>query len=175
MGCRPAVDRPVRLGITLSTLPGNHWSPGGELLIDPRADSAAICDVLVSGLARHARPLALFDAVPVEVAPGRTCWSCWIVLEPPGFAVRGSASTRSTWRGIGPATGPGGRGTTAATFAAHSRGPRAPGPFHCSAPTGLRQSKSNRCCELASKWKLAAGKARPAAPFWRRRRSGSSI
>ncbi len=48
---------------TMGRLPGNAWSPAGELLLDPAADGAAACDQIVAGLRKLRLPIVLFEGV----------------------------------------------------------------------------------------------------------------
>jgi CelD/BcsL family acetyltransferase involved in cellulose biosynthesis len=51
-------------GLTVGLLPGNHWSPAGDLLLDPRCDVDSVCASLVAALIQHAWPLLWFGGVP---------------------------------------------------------------------------------------------------------------
>jgi CelD/BcsL family acetyltransferase involved in cellulose biosynthesis len=47
-------------------LPWNEWSPSGDLLLDPGADTDAVLDVLTAGLRDLPWPLLWLDGVPVD-------------------------------------------------------------------------------------------------------------
>jgi CelD/BcsL family acetyltransferase involved in cellulose biosynthesis len=47
--------------LSIGRLPGNAWSPAGELLVDPEADFVAALDRLVTGLRQLRLPLVLFE------------------------------------------------------------------------------------------------------------------
>ncbi len=53
-----------RFGVRYASLPANPWSAAGDLLLDPRADGAAACELLAAGLRRHAPRLFVCHAVP---------------------------------------------------------------------------------------------------------------
>ena len=52
--------------LPVGDLTWNHWSPNGELLLDPQADPQAVLDVLASGLADTPWPLLWFELVPFD-------------------------------------------------------------------------------------------------------------
>ncbi len=52
-------------GLTMSMLPGNYWSPGGDLLLDPEFDAAVLCQSLLVALRRGSEKLLWLDAVPM--------------------------------------------------------------------------------------------------------------
>ncbi|MBI3840182.1 MAG: GNAT family N-acetyltransferase [Planctomycetia bacterium] len=51
-------------GLKIGLLPGNHWSPSGDLLLDPTCDAERICGALLRALKQHAWPLLWFGGVP---------------------------------------------------------------------------------------------------------------
>ncbi len=51
-------------GLKIGLLPGNHWSPSGDLLLDPDCDVERVCGALLGALKRHAWPLLYFGGVP---------------------------------------------------------------------------------------------------------------
>jgi CelD/BcsL family acetyltransferase involved in cellulose biosynthesis len=51
-------------GLKIGVLPGNHWSPAGDLLLDPGCDVDRVCASLLAALTLHARPLLWFGGVP---------------------------------------------------------------------------------------------------------------
>jgi CelD/BcsL family acetyltransferase involved in cellulose biosynthesis len=53
-----------RRGLSIGLLPGNHWSPAGDLLLDPGCDVSSACAALVSALKEQAHGLVWFEAVP---------------------------------------------------------------------------------------------------------------
>ena len=57
-----------RLGqcVAAVKLPGNRWTPGGDLLLDPVCDQPAILDRLVAGLAELRWPLLWLEGVRVQ-------------------------------------------------------------------------------------------------------------
>ncbi|HEX3727775.1 MAG TPA: GNAT family N-acetyltransferase, partial [Pirellulales bacterium] len=57
------------IGRKIGTLPGNQWSPAGDLLVDPACDVEAVLCQLVHHLARSGWPLVWFPAVPGATAP----------------------------------------------------------------------------------------------------------
>ncbi len=58
-------------GLGCGRLPGNAWSPAGELLLDPLADASAACDQLVSALRGLHLPIVWFDGIPTETLAWR--------------------------------------------------------------------------------------------------------
>jgi CelD/BcsL family acetyltransferase involved in cellulose biosynthesis len=66
------------LGLRVARLPGNEWSPAGELLLDGGADTEPACRALADGL-RQSRPGWMWlDAVPLDAK----CWQSFFrVLE----------------------------------------------------------------------------------------------
>ncbi len=56
---------------SLGRMPGNAWSPAGELLLDPLADRAAACDRIVDGLLDLNLPIVLFDGATTSGTAGR--------------------------------------------------------------------------------------------------------
>jgi CelD/BcsL family acetyltransferase involved in cellulose biosynthesis len=63
-----------RYGFRAATLPGNHWSPGGDLLLDDRADSARVCECLLRAAGERASGCLWFDGV----AAGSPAWRALI-------------------------------------------------------------------------------------------------
>lgn len=58
----PTIDRPLARVVKAAGLPGNEWSPLGDLLLDPDCNVNEVLDLVVRGLAQS-RTLAWFDAV----------------------------------------------------------------------------------------------------------------
>lgn len=65
VGALPLMQQRMR-GLSVTSLPANQWSPGGDLLLDPAADVAEVCRELVSGADRLAWPLWWIDALPAR-------------------------------------------------------------------------------------------------------------
>ncbi len=64
----PLINRRVGRLVNAYDLPGNDWSPAGDLLLDEREDTAALCDQLVAELTFLPRSLFWFDSVPTGSA-----------------------------------------------------------------------------------------------------------
>jgi CelD/BcsL family acetyltransferase involved in cellulose biosynthesis len=52
--------------IPAAGLPGNAWSPNGDLLLDPEADVTAVCDLLMAAVAELPQPLFWFNQMVPE-------------------------------------------------------------------------------------------------------------
>jgi CelD/BcsL family acetyltransferase involved in cellulose biosynthesis len=61
----PLVCTPRWRVLKSGTLPGNEWSPSGDLLLDPDADAEVVLDVLLGRLRKSPWPLLWFDGIPV--------------------------------------------------------------------------------------------------------------
>lgn len=61
-------------GLSVTSLPANQWSPGGDLLLDPLADVGEVCRALAEGVGRLGWPLLWIDALPAQ-APR---WQKWL-------------------------------------------------------------------------------------------------
>jgi CelD/BcsL family acetyltransferase involved in cellulose biosynthesis len=59
-----------RFGLSAWFLPGNAWSPAGELLLDPQVDALRACAAIVAGAARLGRALLAADGV----CPHQPAW-----------------------------------------------------------------------------------------------------
>jgi CelD/BcsL family acetyltransferase involved in cellulose biosynthesis len=62
----PLLHRRVGRLMEAYGLPGNEWSPAGDLLLDAEANRGVLCDQLVAELAVLPRSLFWFDAVPID-------------------------------------------------------------------------------------------------------------
>lgn len=69
----PLVER-RKAGIRFGALPGNAWSPAGDLLLDPHGDALAVCESLLSACRQSRWPLLWFDAV----ASGADRWQSFL-------------------------------------------------------------------------------------------------
>lgn len=70
----PLVSRWWLPGWPVAELPGNPWTPAGDLLLDPAADSEAALDVLADGLRQL--PAALIHFQAIDTAASR--WARWL-------------------------------------------------------------------------------------------------
>jgi CelD/BcsL family acetyltransferase involved in cellulose biosynthesis len=61
----PLVERRW-MGLKAISLPVNHWSASGDLMLDPRADGARACDALLAALKQDPCPLLWLDAVRAD-------------------------------------------------------------------------------------------------------------
>jgi CelD/BcsL family acetyltransferase involved in cellulose biosynthesis len=68
VGLLPLAGRKVRRLLPVADLTGNYWSFNGELLLDPQADRAAICDRFAEAVASLPWPLLWVETIPVERA-----------------------------------------------------------------------------------------------------------
>ena len=66
VGLLPLAGRKLRRVLPVADLTGNYWSFNGELLLDPQADSAAICDRLAEAVASLPWPLLWIEMIPFQ-------------------------------------------------------------------------------------------------------------
>ncbi len=66
VGVLPLAGRKVRRVLPVADLTGNYWSFNGELLLDPQADRAAICDRFAAAVASLPWPLFWAETIPIE-------------------------------------------------------------------------------------------------------------
>lgn len=79
----PLIGRCWLPGWEVAELPGNHWTPAGDLLLDSDADGAAALDVLVGAL--RTLPPALLHFAAIDTGAAR--WQQWLAaLERQGVA-----------------------------------------------------------------------------------------
>ncbi|MFO7905007.1 MAG: GNAT family N-acetyltransferase [Planctomycetota bacterium] len=97
----PLVRRVKRHLIRCLDVPGNEWSPAGDLLLDPACDTEQLCDVLIAALNERGCPGLWLSSVPIEArgwtalmaAAGRGNWR----VAARGRYQVGHLSVPSTW------------------------------------------------------------------------------
>lgn len=62
----PLVEKRIGRVIKAAALPGNEWSPGAQLLLDPAAHSAAVLTLLVSALQQSPWPLLWLEGASCD-------------------------------------------------------------------------------------------------------------
>jgi CelD/BcsL family acetyltransferase involved in cellulose biosynthesis len=63
VGALPLIETRL-LGLKVGGLPGNDWSPAGDLLVDQRSDVNRVCQRLLEALRHAAWPMLWLDALP---------------------------------------------------------------------------------------------------------------
>lgn len=72
----PLIQQRVR-GLSVTSLPANGWSPGGDLLLDPAADVGEVCRELVAALDHLRWPLLWIDALPAQSPRWQSLLMAW--------------------------------------------------------------------------------------------------